>query len=62
MTLGDALVLYRDTGELPSAQREGQTVDCSFFKSVGTSVQDITTAAFVYRKAQELNVGVEIPV
>lgn len=36
-------------------------VDCTFFKSVGTAVQDVATAAFVQNRAEELDVGTKVP-
>ena len=44
------------------ASGSGGAVDCTFFKSVGTAVQDIATAALVLRRAEALGLGVVVPV
>ena len=33
----------------------------TFFKSVGTGLQDITVAYYAYRRAKEQGLGIEIP-
>ena len=40
---------------------ENSDVDCTFFKSVGTAVQDIATAAFVQSRAEEFDIGTKVP-
>lgn len=52
-TLGDVLC-----GEIKFAQRT--RAKCTFFKSVGTSIQDICTSDAVIKNAQELGIGVQI--
>merc|ERR1711862_778721 len=34
-------------------------LDCTFFKSVGTAIQDILTGDIVLKKAKELGIGTE---
>ncbi len=50
-SLGDLV-----TGKVPGRQEEAEI---TVFKSVGLAIQDISTAAYVYRKAVEKKAGTE---
>ncbi|HLI88814.1 MAG TPA: hypothetical protein VKV37_08995 [Ktedonobacteraceae bacterium] len=55
---------WSELGALVAGAQPGRREDdeVTFFKSVGIGVQDVTAAWFVYRKARELGVGVEVEV
>jgi ornithine cyclodeaminase len=56
--LGDAL---QDPEHWLAHYREGAAMfDCSFYKAVGTAIQDIVTADMVVKRARELGVGTDI--
>jgi len=50
-SLGDVV-----TGKLPARAND---TEITLFKSVGLAIQDISTAAYIYKKAQEKKVGME---
>lgn len=54
--LGDALA--GTAGESWSSQ--DPQYDCTFFKGVGTAIQDVMTADFVVKKARELGIGTDV--
>ena len=60
LLLGELLV----NPELPDQWRQDTTasplIDCTFYKSVGTCIQDIMTASRVVQRARELGIGTEI--
>jgi len=58
-TLG-ALLAEEPTAGGGSQAKSSEGVDCTFFKSVGTAVQDIATAAFVQQQADARNIGIEV--
>jgi ornithine cyclodeaminase/alanine dehydrogenase-like protein (mu-crystallin family) len=35
-------------------------LDCSFYKAVGTAIQDVFTADMVVKRARELGIGTEV--
>jgi ornithine cyclodeaminase/alanine dehydrogenase-like protein (mu-crystallin family) len=41
------------------AQGDG-SLDCTFYKGVGTAIQDVMTADLVFQKARELGIGTEV--
>ena len=49
--------MLEDPSSLPSAS---ETLDCTFFKSVGTAIQDVLTAQHVVQRARELGIGTEV--
>jgi ornithine cyclodeaminase len=56
--LGDAL---RDPEHWLAHHREKAPMfDCSFYKAVGTAIQDVVTADMVVKRARELGVGTNI--
>ena len=55
--IGDALTGEITFGSHRDLQRK---VDCTFFKSVGTAIQDVVTAQIVYDYAVKENVGLTI--
>jgi len=55
--LGDALLRQQDDNVSPSLTLQ----DCTFYKAVGTAIQDVLTADLVVRKARELGgIGTEL--
>ena len=50
--IGDALV-----GNVEFGKRRDNNFDCTFFKSVGTAIQDVVTAQFVYDYARKEGIG-----
>jgi ornithine cyclodeaminase len=54
--------ILAELGEVATGSRPGRrsTEEVTLFKSVGLAVQDVTTAALVIRKAEELGLGTEI--
>jgi len=54
--------IYGDIGEIASGKIRGRESEgeITVFKSVGNAVQDLSAAAHVLKKAEKLNVGVEI--
>ena len=53
--IGDALV-----GNIQFGKRTDDKVDCTFFKSVGTAIQDVVSANVAAESARENNVGVNV--
>ncbi|HZU66318.1 MAG TPA: ornithine cyclodeaminase family protein [Ktedonobacteraceae bacterium] len=53
-----------ELGDLVTGKQVGRSSEdeITFFKSVGVAVQDVATALYVYRKAQELGKGIEVEV
>ena len=53
---------WSELGELLAGARPGRQSDTevTLFKSVGVGVQDIAVALHVYRRARELNIGIEV--
>ncbi|HLH63299.1 MAG TPA: ornithine cyclodeaminase family protein [Ktedonobacteraceae bacterium] len=53
-----------ELGDLVTGKQAGRSSEdeITFFKSVGVAVQDVATALYVYRKAQELGKGIEVEV
>jgi alanine dehydrogenase len=53
--------IYGEMGEVITRQKKGRESedDITLFKSVGLSVQDISTAHYVYQRAREQGVGTE---
>ena len=41
-------------------QGSGGAQDCTFYKGVGTAIQDVMTADLVVKRARELGIGVEV--
>ena len=54
--------IYGELGEICSARKPGRTHpdEITLYKSVGSAVMDIATAAIVYQRAMEQNVGVVV--
>jgi ornithine cyclodeaminase/alanine dehydrogenase-like protein (mu-crystallin family) len=54
--------IYADLGEIVAGSKPGRTDDgeITLFKSVGLAIQDIATAALVYRKALASGIGQEL--
>jgi ornithine cyclodeaminase len=54
--------ILAELGEVATGSKQGRRSpdEITLFKSVGLAVQDVTTAAVVLRKAEELGLGVEI--
>jgi ornithine cyclodeaminase len=50
--IGDALV-----GNIEFGKHRNNNFDCTFFKSVGTAIQDVVTAQFVYEYARKEGIG-----
>ena len=55
--LGDALA---DTTIINSNNLDTSQFDCTFFKGVGTAIQDVMTADLVMKRARELRLGTEV--
>jgi ornithine cyclodeaminase len=55
---------WSELGALVAGAQPGRRTEdeVTFFKSVGIGVQDVTAAWFVYRKARELGIGMEVEV
>ena len=53
--IGDALV-----GNIEFGWRTDEKVDCTFFKSVGTAIQDVVSANVAVENARKENVGVNV--
>ena len=53
--IGDALV-----GNIEFGRRTDDKVDCTFFKSVGTAIQDVVSANVAVENARKENVGVNV--
>jgi ornithine cyclodeaminase len=53
-----------ELGDLVTGKQVGRRTkdEVTFFKSVGVAVQDVAAALYVYRKARELKMGVEVEV
>ncbi len=53
-----------ELGDLVSGKQVGRRTEdeVTFFKSVGVAAQDVAAALYVYRKARELGVGIEVEV
>lgn len=53
-----------ELGDLLRGTQTGRRTkdEVTFFKSVGVAVQDVATAFYVYRKARELGIGIEVEV
>ncbi|HEX6484634.1 MAG TPA: hypothetical protein VF043_37795 [Ktedonobacteraceae bacterium] len=53
-----------ELGDVVTGRQAGRATDdeITFFKSVGVAVQDVAAALYVYRKARELGVGIEVEV
>jgi ornithine cyclodeaminase/alanine dehydrogenase-like protein (mu-crystallin family) len=69
LDVGDLKHLDRDShpwkllGELvdnPSWLHNGSSTDITFFKSTGTAIQDVMTAALVVDQARKLGLGSEV--
>ena len=60
MCIRDRLI-YGDLGEIVVGKKKGRESDrdVTLFKSVGLSIQDISTAFHVYQKALRKGVGTE---
>lgn len=50
--IGDALV-----GNVEFGKHRNSQLDCTMFKSVGTAIQDVVTAQFVYEYARKKDIG-----
>lgn len=55
--LGDALA---DTTIINCNNLDNSQFDCTFFKGVGTAIQDVMTANLVMKRARELGIGTEV--
>jgi ornithine cyclodeaminase/alanine dehydrogenase-like protein (mu-crystallin family) len=53
--LGDVLAEHSHAGE-----SRPHHLDCTFYKAVGTAIQDVMTADLVVRKARQLDLGTTI--
>lgn len=53
--IGDALV-----GNVKFGMQRSDNVDCTFFKSVGTAIQDVVTAQFVFEYASKERIGTNL--
>ncbi|HJT55729.1 MAG TPA: hypothetical protein VJ761_04480 [Ktedonobacteraceae bacterium] len=55
---------WSELGDLVTEKQPGRITEdeVTFFKSVGVAVQDVATAIYVYRKARELGIGIEVEV
>ena len=53
--IGDAL-----TSTVEFGNHRNNNIDCTFFKSVGTAIQDVVTAQFVYDRATKEGIGTTI--
>jgi ornithine cyclodeaminase/alanine dehydrogenase-like protein (mu-crystallin family) len=57
-------MLANDTNiksDILAVDRSGvEEMDYTFFKSVGTAIQDVMTANMVVRRARELNIGQQV--
>src|SRR5437588_43020 len=53
-----------ELGDLVTGKQVGRRTkdEVTFFKSVGVAVQDVAAALYVYRKARELRVGIEVEI
>lgn len=53
--------IYGELGELVTGAKKGRESDqeVTFFKSVGLSIQDISTAQYVYEQAVQRNIGTQ---
>jgi ornithine cyclodeaminase len=53
-----------ELGDLVTGKQVGRRTkdEVTFFKSVGVAVQDVAAALYVYRKARELKMGIEVEV
>ena len=49
-----------ETAGAATAEAESGMMDYTFYKSVGTAIQDILTARMVVQRARELGVGIEV--
>ena len=56
--IGDAIVGNISFGKL----RDGTdgSIDCTFYKSVGTAIQDVVSAQYVYDNALKIGIGVKV--
>lgn len=54
--------VYAEIGQLTSGERSGRGADneITMFDSTGIAVQDLSVAEYVYRKAQDLKLGVTV--
>jgi ornithine cyclodeaminase len=57
--LGQVLLLDQNSASSSAPPRDANK-PYTFFKSVGTAVQDVCTANMVLKKARELQLGIEI--
>lgn len=55
--LGDALA---DATLMHNDHHDTSKFDCTFFKGVGTAIQDVMTADLVMKRARELGIGTEV--
>lgn len=55
---------WLELGQLVSGEQPGRQSpdEITFFKSVGLGIQDLTTALYVYERAREMGVGVEVEI
>jgi ornithine cyclodeaminase/alanine dehydrogenase-like protein (mu-crystallin family) len=53
--IGDAIV-----GNVDFGRRRNDRVDCTFFKSVGTSIMDLFSAHVAVNNARKNKIGVEV--
>ena len=53
--LGNILL---DESSMPSPTSD--RVDCTFYKSVGTAIQDVVTANAIVQQAREMGIGTEV--
>lgn len=55
--------IVADLGELVLSARPGRTSDqeITLFKSIGIAIEDVASAVFVYERARQLGLGVELP-
>ncbi|MBI4482792.1 MAG: ornithine cyclodeaminase family protein [Acidobacteria bacterium] len=54
--------LYAELGEIVAGKKKGRTDDAeiTLFKSVGVAIEDVATAALVYRRAKERGIGTSV--
>jgi|UniRef100_A0A8J9TG47 ornithine cyclodeaminase len=58
--LGDLLQCQDENRENEWMNKNSSPFDCTFFKSVGTAIQDVLTADLVVQKSKEQNIGLEV--
>ncbi|GKY96906.1 hypothetical protein MPSEU_000649500 [Mayamaea pseudoterrestris] len=60
MLLGELLLNPDLKNKWKSDEQTSPMIDCTFYKSVGTCIQDIMTASVVVKRARELGIGMEV--